>query len=101
MSNTKSPTVITHSKAIFARHGIPSIVRSDNGPQYSAIEYSKFSKDSGFIHVTTSPYHSQSNGLAEKSVQIVKHLLNKARKDSTDPYLRLLECRKTPIDTDP
>ena len=45
-----------------------------------------------------SPYHSQSNGLAEKSVQIVKCLLNKARKDSTDPYLGLLECRKTPID---
>ena len=98
LSNTKSQTVITHSKAIFARHRIPSIVQSDNGPQYSATKYSKFSKDWGFIHVTTSPYHSQSNSLTETSVQIVKRLLNKARKDSTDPYLGLLECRNTPID---
>ena len=37
-------------------------------------------------------------GLAEKSAQIVKHLLNKAKNDGTDPYLGLLEYRNTPID---
>jgi len=64
--------VIDHSKAVFARHGIPSIVKSDNGPQYSANKNKQFTKAWGFTHITTSPYHSQSNELAEKSVQIVK-----------------------------
>ena len=98
LSDTKSQSVIDHSKAIFARHGIPSIVRSDNGPQYSANEYKQFSKAWGFTHITTSPYHSQSNGLAEKSVQIIKRLLSKARQEGTDPYLGLLEYRNTAID---
>ena len=90
--------MITHTKAVFARHGIPSVVRSDNGPQYSATEYKEFSKSWGFTHITTSPYHSQSNGLAEKSVQILKRILNKAKQGGTDPYLGLLEHRNTAID---
>ena len=66
--------------------------------QWTSVLYSQFSKDWGFTHATTSPCHSQSNGLAEKSVQIVKRLLNKATNDGTDPYLGLFECRNTPID---
>ena len=31
---TKSSEVITALKSIFARHGIPEQLRSDNGPQY-------------------------------------------------------------------
>jgi len=73
-----------------ARHGIPKTVKSDNGPQYTAEEYKKFSKEWGFHHVTTSPYHPQANGLAEKSVQIIKNLLTKAKLDNKDPYLSLL-----------
>ena len=34
-------------------------------------EYRKFSTEWGFKHVTSSPYHPQANGLAEKSVQIL------------------------------
>ena len=74
------------------------MVRSDNGPQYSATEYKEFSKSWGFTHITTSPYYSQLNGLAEKSVQILKRILSKARQAGTDPYLGLLEHRNTPID---
>lgn len=33
LPNTKSATVVTHMKSIFARHGIPFEVISDNGPQ--------------------------------------------------------------------
>ena len=68
LSSTTSQTVVTHTKSIMACHGIPKTVKSDNGPQYTAEEYKKFSKEWGFHHVTTSPYHPQANGLAEKSV---------------------------------
>lgn len=98
LEDTKSSTVILHLKSVFARHGVPKEVKSDNGPQYSAREFQKFSQEWGFTHVTTSPYHSQANGLAEKSVQIVKRLLTKARADGKDPYLGLLEYRNTPVD---
>ena len=98
LTNTSSSRVIQHTKSIFARHGIPTTVKSDNGPQYSSDEYRKFSLEWGFKHVTSSPYHPQANGLTEKSVQIIKHLLEKVKSDGRDPYISLLEYRNTSVD---
>ena len=46
-TNTKSPAIIDKMKTLFARHGIPEIVKSDNGPQYSSTEFAKFAKTWG------------------------------------------------------
>ena len=98
LKNTSSSTVISKLKSIFARHGIPAEVVSDNGPQYTSKEFTKFATDWDFKHNTSSPRYPQSNGLAEKYVQITKRLIEKARKDGRDPFLSLLEYRNTPID---
>ena len=68
--------------------GIPEVMRSDNGPQYSSSSFKKFAKDWKFQDITTSPEYPRSNGLAEKTVQTVKSLLEKAKDDNKDPYLR-------------
>ena len=98
LENTSSSIVISKLKSIFARHGIPAEVVSDNGPQYTSKEFTKFATDWDFKHNTSSPRYPQSNGLAEKYVQITKRLIEKARKDGRDPFLSLLEYRNTPID---
>ena len=98
LPDTKSTTVITYTKSIFARHGIPSEVISDNGLQYSSKDFSLFAKQWEFKHTTVSPLYPQANGLVEKEVQTVKHILTKAKQDRRDPYLGLLEYRNTPID---
>ena len=59
-------------KAAFARHGIVETLISDNGPCYKSNEFESFTKAWEFTHVTTSPHYPQSNGLAEKSVQIAR-----------------------------
>jgi transposase InsO family protein len=100
LPNTKSNTVIDRLKSIFARHSIPYEVKSDNGQQYTSQEFRQFTKDWNFKHTTSSPYHQQANGLAEKTVQTVKRLLEKARIDGSDPYLGILEYRNTPTDTE-
>jgi len=97
LNNTSSKTVILHTKSIFVCHGIPKTVKSDIGPQYSAEEYKRFSKECGFSQGTASLYHPQANCLAKKSVQIVKQLLKKAKLDSRDPYLSLLEYRNISV----
>ena len=93
LKNTSSSRVIEHTKSIFARHGIPETVISDNGPQFASCEFSQFSEQYGFEHSTSSPRHPQGNGEAERAVQTIKNLLKKAQ----DPYIALLNYRTTPL----
>ena len=56
---------------IFARHGVPEIMVSDNGPQYSSEAYAKFAQEFQFEHITSSPHYPQSNGESERAVKMV------------------------------
>lgn len=98
LTGTTSKQVIAHMKAIFAGHGIPDVVVSDNGPQFASQDFRCFAADYEFAHVTSDPTHAQSNGMAEKGVQIVKRLVLKAVEDGGDPYLALLNYRATSLD---
>jgi len=75
MPSTTSIHIITALKTIFSTFGIPEIVRIDNGPQYRSQEFSTFAKACNFTHVTSSPLHPQSNGQIERTVQILKKIL--------------------------
>ena len=70
---------------------------SDNGPQYASCEFTKFTSEWGFEHVTSSPTYPQSSGLAERTVQTIKQLMKKAKEEKKDVYLSLLELRNTPV----
>ncbi|XP_064483051.1 uncharacterized protein K02A2.6-like [Ornithodoros turicata] len=88
--------IVNHCKSIFARHGIPEVVISDNGPQFSqssSSPFARFSTEYGFRHVTSSPGYPQSNGLAEVAVKIVKMSMKKTK----DPYKSLLAYRASPL----
>lgn len=97
LPDTKSKTVIKHMKSIFARQGIPEEVVSDNGPQYSSEKFAEFARKWEFKHTTSSPTYPQSNGLAERMVQTLKKLFQKAKDSGEDVYLALLNYRTTPI----
>ncbi|XP_019614003.1 PREDICTED: uncharacterized protein K02A2.6-like [Branchiostoma belcheri] len=94
--NTTARNVIHKCKQNFSRHGIPMEVVTDNGPQFASEEFKEFAKTWNFRHVTTSPYHSQSNGKAESAVKIAKNLLKKAAADGKDPWISILGWRNTP-----
>ncbi|CAG7718948.1 unnamed protein product, partial [Allacma fusca] len=88
--------VINYCKSIFARHGIPKEVRSDNGPQFEplkTIAFQDFARDYGFRHITSSPIYPQSNGFIEAMVKVVKSGMKK----NADTAKLLLEYRATPL----
>ena len=68
LSELSSLEVVSRLRSIFARHGIPEMLISDNGPQYSSEAFSEFTRTYNFVHVTSSPKHPQSNGAAERAV---------------------------------
>ena len=61
------PLVVRELKTMFVRFGIPDILVTDNGPQFSSKEFQVFAKSWSFNHVTTSPRYSQSDGKAENA----------------------------------
>ena len=93
LRSTSSQSVINSLKAIFARHGIPENLRTDNGPQFSSHEFTEFARSYQFAHTTSSPHFPSSNGQAERTVQTVKHLI----KNADDPFTALLSYRGTPL----
>ena len=54
----------------FSIFGIPDVVRSDNGPQYTGQAFSQLQSNYGFQHITSSPRYPRSNGFAEHQVGI-------------------------------
>ena len=49
-------------------------------------------KDCAFQHITSSTDYPRSNGLAEKTVQTMKNLFEKAKGDNKDPHPTMLEA---------
>ena len=96
LSDKTASTIIEQCKSVFARHGIPVEIVSDNMP-FQSNEFIAFSKAWGIKTTTSSPTYSQSNGQAERSVQTLKKILKKAHEENTDPYLALLEYRNIPV----
>ena len=93
LTNLSCEAIVEVFKAIFARHGVPEMLISDNGPQYVGKAFVEFAKEYVFTHVTSSPKHAQCNGAAERAVQTIKRLLTK----SADPYLAILSYRTSPL----
>ncbi|VDI72881.1 Hypothetical predicted protein [Mytilus galloprovincialis] len=94
LNSTNTTAIVEALKSIFATHGIPTTLRSDNGPQFSSSEFKKFSKELGIDHQTSSPHFQSANGEAERSIQTVKNLWRK----SDDKHLSLLDYRTTPLE---
>ena len=95
LETTSSNHVINALKKIFSRYGIPQLLFTDNGPQFTAEEFRSFIKEWDFDHDTSSPHYPQSNGLVERKIQTVKKTLKKAFKSDEDLYLALLALNST------
>ncbi|XP_072170046.1 uncharacterized protein [Diadema setosum] len=89
-----SSAVIATMKQIFAEHGIPRTVISDNGPHYSSLQLREFAAAWNFNHSTSSPRRPQGNGFVERQIRTIKNIMKKA----TNLPLALLHWRMTPVD---
>ena len=90
MKSTTTFAVVSKMRDISARWGIPEIVFTDNGPQFTSKE---FASSYWFTHHTSSLYYARLNGEAERAVQTAKIIT------CDDPFIALLSYRTTPIPT--
>jgi hypothetical protein len=73
--------------------GYPEKFFSDGGKQYDSAAFREFTKSWNIQHEFSSPHYPQSNGLAEKFVDVAKNIL---KKDPLKPGIALINYRNTP-----
>ena len=62
MTTTTVSKMLNVLREWFSVHGIPEQIITDNGPQFIAEEFDKFTKRNGIKHVKSAPFHPVSNG---------------------------------------
>ena len=95
LASTTSRVLIQEIKAVFA--GVPNVIVSDGGPQYTSAEFKDFMKQWQIEHRVSSPRNPQSNGMAERCVQTMKASLIKTMEEGEDVDLALLIYKTTPL----
>ena len=86
MSTTSAKATVTTLRDIFSRHGLPEIIVSDNGPQFTASEFEQFCTSIGILHRTSAAYKPSTNGQAERVIQILKSAIKQAQLTNADVY---------------
>ena len=101
MTNATSAITIEHLRFIFATHGLPEMLVSDNRSVFTSTEFSEFVKHNGIRHVKSAPYHAASNGLAERVVQTFKAFMKKSTAGTINTQVSrfLSQYRITPHST--
>ena len=81
-TTTTASRTIEELRKLFASHGLPEQLVSDNGPQFISDEFGEFMRSNGIRHIKSAPYHPARNGwvngMAERFVQIFKQALRAA-----------------------
>ena len=98
MTSSTTSATIENLHVTFAQLGVPLTVVTDNEPGFVSAEFKQFLNQNGISHVTSAPYHPDSNGLAEGAVQTVKQAIKKQQfgslKDKVSRFL--FAYRNTP-----
>ncbi|CAH8590438.1 unnamed protein product [Schistosoma margrebowiei] len=68
---------------MFSRNGLPDIIVSDNGSQFTSSQFQEFCERLSIKHFRSPPYHPQSNGQAERFVDTFKRALMKSKGEGT------------------
>ena len=101
MKSISAVPTIERLKSIFAIHGVPRKIVTDNGLAFVSEEFRLFTSQNGIIHVKSAPYHPSTNGLAERAVQTFKQGLLHQKLGSIETKLScfLFKYRLTPHST--
>ena len=81
MKSTTTEKTLEVLRELFARHGLPKQLISDNGPQFTAKEFEECMCATSTPGVPR-PYHPATNGEAERFVQTFKRCLQAGQSDA-------------------
>ncbi|XP_062557343.1 uncharacterized protein K02A2.6-like [Armigeres subalbatus] len=82
-------TTIERLREYFVTYGVPSIIVSDRGVQFTSDQFKVFMEHNNITHKMGATYHPATNGLAERFVQTFKDKLKALKCDKKDVQFEL------------
>lgn len=76
LKTASTEAMIQCLRSVFATHGLPEHIVTDNGTQFTSMEFQEFLRRNGSKH-TTPPGHPATNGMAKRYDGFVKNHLKK------------------------
>ena len=84
VSASTSKIRIAKLRMLFAQFSLPESIVMDDESCFVSEEFKAFLNANDIKHITSAPYHTASNGLAEQAVQILKSELKKVTEGDFD-----------------
>jgi hypothetical protein len=97
VADETSASTAAATMEIFAELGVPMQIVSDNGPAFVGPEFKALLRSYDVRHTTSSPTYPPGNSQAERCIQTIKKLFDKASQDNTNLQAALLTYRSTPL----
>ncbi|GFV73383.1 uncharacterized protein K02A2.6 [Trichonephila clavipes] len=95
MKVTTTKKTIECLRDSFARFGLPRVLVSDNGSQFTSYEFQRFMHKNGVRHKTSAPFKPSSNGQAERYVATLKQSLRAMHKYEDRVAVRVYRAANT------
>ncbi|CAB4033532.1 PREDICTED: uncharacterized protein K02A2.6-like [Paramuricea clavata] len=79
VSSTSAAAAIPKLDKIFATHGIPDLLKTDNGPPFTSHAFKVFARELGFKHRKVTPLWPKANAEAERFIRTLGKAIRTAR----------------------
>nr|XP_035974919.1 endogenous retrovirus group K member 19 Gag polyprotein-like [Halichoerus grypus] len=89
--------VITHLLETFAVMGLPSSIKTDNGPAYKSKKFQAFCLQYGIMHKTGIEYNPQGQAIVERAHNTLKLQIKKLKRRKTDHILSFTQSNARSI----
>lgn len=99
MKITSAQATIGKLREVFAKHGVPRAIVSDNGRRFICEKFRNFCTSNAAHHVTGMPYYPKTTGLAGRVVRTLKERMLAAKNTSPALNLRLQKLLMSHRDT--
>ena len=84
LKNKSAKETVRALRGFVYKLGVPITIRTDCGTNYTSREFEAFCKQLGINHTKSSPHFHQSNGVSEKSVDVLKRMIKKEKTRSIE-----------------
>ncbi|XP_025262544.1 uncharacterized protein K02A2.6-like [Camponotus floridanus] len=85
--STITAATCRYLRRLFSQYGSPEVLVSDNGTQFTSVEFAQLCVEFRILHLRTPPGHPQLNGQAERMIRTLKSSIDTSQSSQLETEL--------------